>query len=475
VADDGRVNRDQSLLTRAVETPARGAGRRVRPSPGRRARESHRDERANRVPSPRRRRGRRLALAAFLLIALLSAAAAAATWLPVADEVPAGTTVAGVAVGGLNRQQARAAVAGPVAAVVEAPVRLLVKDETVTISPPRAGITLDRQATEERLFAGAATSPLDRFRDRRSGRTRTVEPVIVVDPAATTTALTARLRRFDRPPRNASMTLPTPRPGLSEKGDASFTATKAHPKVVRSRNGTKVSIPAAVTALRSAVSARRSSARLTLAVTRPEVSTAEAGAVDQLIGSFTTEHPCCAPRVTNIHRIAALVDGSVIAPGETFSLNRAAGRRTAENGFVAAPAIADGELVDQFGGGVSQFSTTLFNAAWFSGLPVLRHQPHSKYIARYPPGREATLDFDTIDQVIRNDTAVPVVIRSHTTATSVTVALYGHTGRRTVVSTTGPRVTGDGDGFAVTVKRVVRQSGSVVRSDTLNWRYTGFD
>jgi vancomycin resistance protein YoaR len=216
--------------------------------------------------------------------------------------------------------------------------------------------------------------------------------------------------------------------------------------------------------------------RLAVIETQPKVSTEQATKIDQLIGTFTTAHACCAPRVTNIHRIAELIDGSMIAPGATFSLNAASGRRTAENGFVSAPAIADGELVDQFGGGVSQFSTTLFNAAWFSGLPILKHQPHSKYISRYPPGREATLDYDTIDQTIKNTTDIPVVIRTMTTGTTVTVALYGHTGDREVKSTTGQRVPrSTGEGFSITVQRSVLQDGAEQSEDTLNWSYTGFD
>jgi vancomycin resistance protein YoaR len=417
-------------------------------------------------------------------VLLLLAGAAAAfvlTKLKVPAVVPAGTTVLGVAVGGMDQAHARAALDGPVADVVEAPVRLLVGDESVLIKPARAGVTLDRAATEQAVFAGAPTSRWSQFQDRRQFQDRgtqghrVVKPVIAVNKAVATKVLTARLAGFTRSARSATMTLPVPGPVLTEKGDATYTAMAAHPVVVRSRNGKKISIPAAVSVLRTAVNAQRTSARVKVTVVRPKVSTAQATRVDQVIGTFTTAHACCAPRVTNIQRIAQLVDGAVIAPGTTFSLNQAAGRRTAENGFVAAPAIADGELVDQFGGGVSQFSTTLFNAAWFSGLPILRHQPHSKYISRYPPGREATLDFDTIDQVIRNDTDTPVVIRTYTTPTAVTVALYGHTGARTVHSFTGPRVTRKSDGFSITVKRVVQQSGSVLKNDTLNWSYTGFD
>ncbi|SCG72135.1 VanW family protein [Micromonospora humi] len=140
--------------------------------------------------------------------------------------------------------------------------------------------------------------------------------------------------------------------------------------------------------------------RLPVVVLPPGNATPAIAGVDQLIGSFTTYHPCCQGRVTNIHRIADLVDGTIITPGWTFSLNTTAGERTLDRGFVPAPAIVNGELVDQPGGGVSQFSTTLFDAAWFAGLPILAHQPHTKYISRCPPGREPGLSLSIeIDSV----------------------------------------------------------------------------
>jgi vancomycin resistance protein YoaR len=198
--------------------------------------------------------------------------------------------------------------------------------------------------------------------------------------------------------------------------------------------------------------------------------------VDQLIGTFTTYHPGGAPRVTNIHQIAKIVDGTLVAPGKTFSLNGRVGERTRAKGFVAAPAIVDHKLEDQIGGGVSQFSTTLFNAVWFAGLPSLQHQPHSEYISRYPPGREATLDWQSIDNVFRNDTSAPIVIRTSYTGTSVTVALYGHTGSRKVVSTTGPRSNQtEKGGFSVRVTRTIYDDGARNGTNTLHWTYDGLD
>lgn len=142
------------------------------------------------------------------------------------------------------------------------------------------------------------------------------------------------------------------------------------------------------------------------------------------IASFTTRHKPGEDRVINIHRIADLTRGVVIKPGATFSVNDFIGDRTAAKGFVQAHSIADGVLVDTFGGGISQFATTTFNAAFFAGLDIPRYKPHSIYISRYPFGREATLSFPQVDLAIRNVTPYGVMIWPTYTDSSLTVTLY---------------------------------------------------
>ena len=150
--------------------------------------------------------------------------------------------------------------------------------------------------------------------------------------------------------------------------------------------------------------------------------------VPQLIGQFTTFHPCCESRVTNIHLMAATIDGMVVSPGES-SINATVGERTSGKGYVPAPAIIGGEVYccdhpANIGGGVSQVATTLFNAVFFAGLEDVFHQPHSLYISRYPMGREATL-WTAPDLVFRNDTSTPVTIDMSYSDTSLTATLYG--------------------------------------------------
>ncbi len=151
---------------------------------------------------------------------------------------------------------------------------------------------------------------------------------------------------------------------------------------------------------------------------------AESLGVVELVGEFTTSHPAGQPRVANIHRIADLIQGVIIAPGETFSVNDFVGPRTAEDGFVSAPVIQDGVFSEGIGGGISQFATTLFNAAFFAGLDFGEYQSHSVYISRYPYGREATLSFPSPDLEIHNPTPHSVLVWPSYTESSITVSLY---------------------------------------------------
>jgi len=158
-----------------------------------------------------------------------------------------------------------------------------------------------------------------------------------------------------------------------------------------------------------------------------------------LVSEFTTYHPCCRPRVENIHRIADLLDGTVIEPGQTFSVNAAVGPRTTKNGFVPAPTIEEGEMVDSVGGGISQFATTLFNAVFHGGYDIIERTPHSYYFARYPMGHEATLSYPKPDLVFRNDTAAGMLLVCRYGKTFVKVQVFGDNGGRKVQAKVSPR------------------------------------
>jgi vancomycin resistance protein YoaR len=208
-------------------------------------------------------------------------------------------------------------------------------------------------------------------------------------------------------------------------------------------------------------------------------------------------------RATNIALAAKLVDGSVVEPGETFSLNEAMGPRTANRGFDYAPVIAaDNVLRQGVGGGICQYATTLFNAVFFAGLPVVERHEHSLYISHYPTGRDATVAWGALDFKFRNDTGKSVMIRSWIGGGALTVALVGKTDREVTYKTSSfydvrrpahgksdPRVVYDTDlgpgvirwergidGQSVRVERTVKDaSGDVLFRDTYVSRYEPMD
>lgn len=207
----------------------------------------------------------------------------------------------------------------------------------------------------------------------------------------------------------------------------------------------------------------------------PTLSTAQATAlgITTQIATFTTGG-FAADSGQNIRRVAEQVNGAILRPGETFSLNGYTGPRNAATGYVDAGIIDHGRPSRGIGGGISQFATTLYNATYFAGLTDVEHKEHSYYISRYPAAREATVFEGAIDVKFRDDSSTGILIQTIWTPTSITVTLWG-TKHVVVESITGPRtdfidqksetVTGQpctatqGErGFSITDTRVIRDA-----------------
>jgi vancomycin resistance protein YoaR len=231
-------------------------------------------------------------------------------------------------------------------------------------------------------------------------------------------------------------------------------------------------LDAAATALRLAQSP---GPRVEAAVTfvQPEVTTAELKAlgIRDLVSEFTTYYPPGQPRVVNIKRAAATIDGTILAPGETFSMNAVLGERTIEKGYVPAPQISGSSFTDSVGGGISQVATMLYNGAFFAGLELIEHQPHTLYIDRYPLGREATISWGGPELIFRNDWPAGLAIKLAATETSITVRFFStRLGRRVETETSAPYGHGGGS-FQVDYTRRVYRGDRLTRDERFHVRY----
>lgn len=219
---------------------------------------------------------------------------------------------------------------------------------------------------------------------------------------------------------------------------------------------------------------------------------AEALGVVEPVSEFTTQYPDARYRRVNIGRAAELINGTLLKPGDTFSLNGVVGERTVANGFTTGTVIEGGKFVDGLGGGVSQVATTTFNAAFYAGLEDIQHKPHSVYISRYPVGREATVAWPSLDLAFRNDTPHGVLVEAvHTPGSSLTVRMWStknvevtesrsersntRAAQRVYDTSADCQAQAPTNGFDITVYRTVTRAGQVVHDDAFLTKYNAAD
>lgn len=154
----------------------------------------------------------------------------------------------------------------------------------------------------------------------------------------------------------------------------------------------------------------------------------------EVIASYTTD---LAPRSReqrhNITRAASAINGLRISPGEEFSFNRVVGRCGVEQGYQKAPAIVSGVMREEWGGGVCQVSSTLYNAALIANLKITQRQPHSRRVSSVPPGRDAAIAFGVSDLRFVNNTGSPIRILALASENRLTVSIEGKPGGLKVV------------------------------------------
>nr|WP_184689962.1 VanW family protein [Saccharothrix tamanrassetensis] len=214
--------------------------------------------------------------------------------------------------------------------------------------------------------------------------------------------------------------------------------------------------------------------------------------IKEVIGEFQTGG-FAADSGTNIRVVAEKVNGAIVKPGETFSLNGHTGPRGLAQGYVEAGIIENGAPGRAVGGGISQFATTLYNAGYHAGMKDAGHKEHSYWISRYPAGREATVFMDNagnslIDIKFTNPDDTGVAIQTIWTPSSIRIVLWGtknydvsgstseksnFTEPNEVKKNTQPCVNSAGaQGFTVTDTRTIkdRRTGQT-RSESRTVRY----
>ena len=121
------------------------------------------------------------------------------------------------------------------------------------------------------------------------------------------------------------------------------------------------------------------------------------------------------------------MNGTVLEAGAVLSVNKTIGDRNKKNGWKLASAIAGGKYEDEYGGGVCQLSSTLYNACLLADLEIVERYHHSWPMSYVPIGRDATISTGSKDLRFKNTTSAPLLILTQVNAEgkSITVNIYG--------------------------------------------------
>ncbi|WP_454933704.1 VanW family protein [Actinomyces oris] len=306
------------------------------------------------------------------------------------------------------------------------------------------------------------------------------------DPTALRDGVVARVGQVETPAQNATW-----------KIDGSATgAPGARPQYVPAAQGKVIDTAALSTSLlkagTTATDAAGRTVTLPMVVAEPTVTTPQnEWGISEAIGEFATPYNAGdAPRTQNLIRGAELVNGTVVKPGEVFSLEKVLGEVDGEHGFAAAGVIQNGEHVDAMGGGLSQVATTVFNAGFEAGMDDTEHHPHQYYFERYPAGREATLWTGNLDMKFTNSTPHAVLVQAWLDGEQIHVRMWSTKYYDVSITSSersnfrpvrtehgsGPNcepTSGGQPGFDITVTRTRKHEGKALPDDVLTTKYDG--
>lgn len=127
----------------------------------------------------------------------------------------------------------------------------------------------------------------------------------------------------------------------------------------------------------------------------------------------------------NVSHAAAMLAGTVLKPGETFSQNRKLGPYVSSRGYQSGPMYKGTKIVKAIGGGVCKIASLLYNVAISSNLQIIERYNHSMTVPYVPPGQDATVYYGVKDLRFKNNTKGPIVIWAQTVDNTLYMTIYG--------------------------------------------------
>lgn len=373
------------------------------------------------------------AIGAVALIAVLLGIVVTTVLFGRSGRVCGGVTVAGVKLGGLTRERAEYALRTWARDRLNSGITLTALDTRWNGTPWAFGARIEWKEAADRAYAvGRDGSIFHRAACvlGGGGSEKRITPRTLVDSSRAQASLAKVAKAVNRPHKDARMRVVAGR--LVARQD---------------EVGLKLDRNRAVKAIARGIESGQSVITLPVEVDEPDVTAKDAAGIDTLLARFTTTYnPGKVGRTHNLTIASGRVNGTVLKPGQVFSVNDCVGPRVAEAGFRMAQVFVRGKLEEGLGGGVCQVSSTLYNAVLLAGLKVIERHPHSRTVPYVRAGRDATVAYGLRDFRFQNSNSGPIAIIATAGGAHLTVDIYGSAKERKSIQiyTSGAKYTAVG-------------------------------
>ena len=358
----------------------------------------------------------------YPVLAAILALAGAAVFSPKAvlaaegEKISQGVYIGDVDVSGMTEEEAKQAVEDSMDETKAVSITLKADSEEAVVNAGDLGLTWENQeVVQEALELGKSGNIIKRYKDKKDleNESKKYKMDYSADKNVIRQVLENKADLFNREPTDAQIST----------DNGSF-------EVVQGENGISLNVDKSVKKiykyLKNDWAGKNTSIELVADVKEPECTTEDLSSITDVLGTATPYYGSTTARNKNVETGAEKLNGHLLMPGETFSVTQEVIPFTEENGYEPAPSYESGKVVDSYGGGICQVSTTLYNAVLNAELEVLERHNHTMIVTYVDPSKDAAIAEGLMDLQFANSTDYPIFISGYAYGGELTFTIYGH-------------------------------------------------
>lgn len=331
-------------------------------------------------------------------------------------QISEGIYIESIYIGGMSQEEAEATLAEYISELNNKKITFTAGDRQLDFVASELGISVaNNDIVKEAMAVGKTGSLLTRYKDLRDLKhgDLVLDLDISIDSEVVTSLLNDNISKIETKAVNNTL--------RRENGEFIY---------VEGTTGISVNVGPSVALIEEYISDEwnRDDAVIELSaqIVEPKGSEAELAQVKDLLGGYHTNfRTSVAARITNINVATSRINGTVLYPGDEFSVNETILYRNKENGYEKAGSYEGGQTVQTYGGGVCQVSTTLYNAVILSELEITDRRNHSMTVAYVPLSMDAMIADGIQDFKFKNNTEYPIYLEGYTEGKDLYFNIYG--------------------------------------------------